>query len=435
MASRRLLAPDFARGGMLLLILLSNTTFFLYAGDYSGPGEFPAATSVADTVTQFLMIALLDVRVYPLFAFLVGYGLVQTLNARRDRGATEDEAAAVVRSRNRWLVVLGLLHAALLLATDVLASYGLVGLVLCALFLRGSDRRLRGGVLVGAGLLSLVFVIAVVALIAVVITSPAGGPSAGGLEGRAAMTGSGARDYLVSALHRLPTATVLLLINTCGVVLPTAVLAGMWAARNRVLEEPERHRTLIRGVAAGGTALGLAGALPGALRHVGVFDPPPFHGLTDLTMTLMAWTTGLAGGLGYVALFVLVAGHLARRERTPVAVASVAALGRRSLSGYLTHSIVMAPVLAAWGLGLADRLTSFTMALLALGLWLATVLAAALMERRGTPGPFESLLRRLSEPRSRPAAGRSRVARGPRPHTAPGPAHDPGTARESRLGR
>ncbi|GAA1093558.1 DUF418 domain-containing protein [Nocardiopsis metallicus] len=408
MAAPRLLAPDFARGGMLLLILLSNTAFFLYAGDYTRSDNYPDPTSVADSVTQFLMLALLDVRVYPLFAFLVGYGIVQTLTRRMAAGATQDEAAATIRSRNRWLFAFGFVHAALLLSTEVLAAYGLIGLVLCALFLRGSERRLRAGILTGVGLLALVFAAGAAALALITVLSPAGEAVAltdGGA--RYLLSGAAEENYLVSVLFRLPTWVVLLFINGFGVVLPTAILIGMWAARHRVLEEPERHRTLIRRVAVIGTALGLAGALPGALKHVGAFDPAPYYGLSDTAMTLTAWTSGLAGGLGYVALFVLLSGFLTRRGRPPVVVTSVAALGKRSLSGYLSHSIVLVPVLSAWGLGLGAHLTSFTMALFALGLWLVTVVVAALMERGGRRGPFEVLLRRLSlRKRPRQLSGR-----------------------------
>ena len=349
MTTRRLLAPDFARGGMLLLILLSNSAFFLYAGTYTHSDNYPDPTSAADSVTQFMMLALLDVRIYPLFAFLVGYGIVQTLTRRTAAGADPDEAARTVQRRNRWLFVFGFVHAALLLGTEVLAAYGIIGLVLCAVFLRGSDRRLRGGILTGVGVLTLVFVAAALTLAAIVLTDPTGGAAAVEEGDRSLLSGAAEDNYLVSVLFRLGTWFVLLFVNGFGVVLPTAILIGMWAARNRILEEPERHRTLIRRVAVFGTALGLAGALPGALKHVGAFAPAPFHGLSDLAMTMTAWASGLAGGLGYVALFVLAAERLTRQGRPPVVVTSVAALGKRSLSGYLTHSIVMVPVLSAWG--------------------------------------------------------------------------------------
>lgn len=393
---RRLLAPDFARGAMLLLIVLSNTTFFLYAGDYTDSVSYPAATTAADTVVQFLMIALLDVRVYPLFAFLVGYGIVQTFHRRTDTGATEREAAAMVQRRNRWLVVLGFLHAALLLGTDVLFSYGLIGLALCALFLRGGERRTRIAALSGAGLLTAVLVVAAATLVTIAVVSPDLGPPAVDGVANSDWIDTGQDSYLVSIAMRLGVSVFLLFVNAFGVVLPTAMLIGMWAARHRIIEDPTPHLRLLRAVAVGGVLVGLAGALPSALAHIGAFTPPPAAGISDMAMAALDWTSGLAGGLGYVAVFVLVAERLTRAGRTPTVVRSVANLGKRSLSGYVSHSVVMAPVLSAWGLGLGAYLTSATMALFAVGLWLLTVVVASVMERYGRRGPLEVLLRRLS---------------------------------------
>ena len=45
--------------------------------------------------------------------------------------------------------------------------------------------------------------------------------------------------------------------------------------------------------------------------------------------------TGLAGGLGYVALFGLIAHRMPEWARRHPAVLAVAAVGNRSLSGYL----------------------------------------------------------------------------------------------------
>jgi uncharacterized protein len=88
-----------------------------------------------------------------------------------------------------------------------------------------------------------------------------------------------------------------------------------------------------------------------------------------------------------------------------VAVAAVAAVGKRSPSCYLAHSLVFAPLLAAWGSGLDARMSSATMALFATGVWLLTVVVADAMERTGRRGPAEVLLRRLAygTPRTRHA--------------------------------
>ncbi|OLT24879.1 hypothetical protein BJF83_23680 [Nocardiopsis sp. CNR-923] len=39
-------------------------------------------------------------------------------------------------------------------------------------------------------------------------------------------------------------------------------MTGVWAARRRLLEEPDRHRSLLRRLAAGGITAAVLGALP-----------------------------------------------------------------------------------------------------------------------------------------------------------------------------
>ena len=112
--------------------------------------------------------------------------------------------------------------------------------------------------------------------------------------------------------------------------------------------------------------------------------------------------SGLFGGLGYVALFGLIA-HRIAGQRQPLGVAAVAvtAVGKRSLSCYLAQSVLCAPILSAWGLGLGGIFGSATVALFALGVWLVTLVLAYLQERIGQRGPAEVLLRRLVYPRRR----------------------------------
>lgn len=66
------------------------------------------------------------------------------------------------------------------------------------------------------------------------------------------------------------------------------------------------------------------------------------------------------------------------------------------MTGYLAQSVLCAPVLAAWGLGLGAQLGSATMALYATGVWLVTVAFAVVLEQRGARGPAEVALRRLT---------------------------------------
>lgn len=138
------------------------------------------------------------------------------------------------------------------------------------------------------------------------------------------------------------------------------------------------------------------GGLPAALAHIGVLGVPPAAVSEQGALRLIADGTGLAGGLGYVALFGLIAHRMPQWARRHPAVVAVAAVGKRSLSCYVAHSLIFAPLLAAWGLGLGALLGSATMAAFAVGVWLVTVVGAYAMDRAGQRGPAEVLLRRLA---------------------------------------
>lgn len=126
-------------------------------------------------------------------------------------------------------------------------------------------------------------------------------------------------------------------------VVPTSILIGMWASRRRILERPSDHRRL-------------------------------------LTVT---------------ALFGLRGERVSARGIGPVSGA-VSAVGKRSMSSYLAQSVLCAPILAAWGLGLGGVMSSSSMALYAIGVWMITLAAAVWLERRGKQGPAEYLIRRLT---------------------------------------
>ena len=136
-------------------------------------------------------------------------------------------------------------------------------------------------------------------------------------------------------------------------VIPIAVLTAFWAARQRVLKKPERHLRLLTDRHRRDHAR-LGRRRRSALEHLGVLPVPGHVGWVFVATQSL---TGLFGGLGYVALFGLIAATLTRRGPTvgasvgPVTT-SVTAVGKRSLSSYLAQSVIFAPLLCAWGLGL-----------------------------------------------------------------------------------
>ncbi|WP_336669908.1 DUF418 domain-containing protein [Tsukamurella sp. USMM236] len=382
---RRSIAPDLARGVMLVLIAVANVPYFLW-GRPTGTGAHSADGSVADRVVQTVAITGIDSRVYPMFAFLFGYGIVQLYTRQLAAGTEQRVARRILRRRHWWMLAFGFVHAALLWYGDILGAYAITGLVLVWLFLRRSDRALAiwASVLV---LLSGAFsVLTVVAAASV----DSGGTAAATTDANAIP------EYGAAMAERVTTwAEIMIPTVVFGFIVPAAVLLGMLAARHRVLDAPAAHAALLRPCAVVGLAIGWGTGLLLALQNL---DALPFGPTADWVLLALHTLGGLFGGLGYVAVFGLLAIRLERGGAGAFATA-VQALGKRSMSGYLAQSVVFSPLLAAWGLGLGQYLSSWSATLLAVAVWAATVMIAVRLERAGRRGPAETLLRRLAYPR------------------------------------
>lgn len=382
----RALAPDLARGMMLLLIALAHVPWFLLGRELGPSPMHPDDGSLVDRVAQMLNIVVVDARVHTMFAFLFAYGIVQLHRRQLERGADPRAARRLLRRRHWWLLAFGAVHALVLWQGDILGAYGALGLILVPLFLERRDRTIAiaAGVLVGLAVLPAV----VATVIGLLGPSPAvENPITVLQQGVAANP-----DYLDAAIGRLPLWAIAILSSIGSLVLPAAFLLGVLAARHRVLERPAEHLRVLRATAVVGIAAGWAVGLVHGLNHVGALELANAGALNPL-----AFASGLGTGLGYAALMGLVAHRLQRRGgRAPMPVRAVVALGRRSLSGYLAQSLLFMPALAAWGLGLGAHLTSATAFLVGFGTWLLTVLGAMLLERAGKRGPAEWALRRLT---------------------------------------
>ncbi|QVQ51839.1 DUF418 domain-containing protein [Spiractinospora alimapuensis] len=393
--TERVLAPDLARGVMLLLISIANTPIYLLGRELSESGFHPDDGSAIDKITQGLIITTVDMRVYPMFAFLFGYGMVQLFLRQRNAGASESDARRVLRRRNWWLLGFGLVHAALLFVGDILGAYGLAGLVLAWLFLRRTGRTQL--VWAGIGTFALGFA-AVFSSVGAYLMATRDIPMENTSFGDYIVLLSynvENPDYVAGAVERISLWPVVVL--TSGLLtlsVPIAMLIAFWAANRRILEEAGKHLRLLRTTAVVGITVGWLGGLPHALSHTGVWNVPE-NALWAFASTQPF--TGLLCGLGYVAVFGLIGHHLRQRSaHHGVVTTAVTAVGKRSLSCYLAQSVISAPLLAAWGLGLGVYLHSASLLAFAVGVWALTVVLAYLMERAGRRGPAEVLLRRLS---------------------------------------
>lgn len=369
----RRLAPDLARGFMLLLIAMA------YAGVYAGAGfgTDVSGEPLPDRIAALATTLLLDNRAFPMFAILFGYGMAWMVARQTARGAREEEVRRLLRRRGAFLLLFGFVHALLVFPGEILTSYGLAALITGWLLLR-PNRALVRAAAVFAVLYALTVPLAMVGMNLGRLTA--------GEEAYAVAGYLTAEDW-VARLAGLPFSP---LVVALAYPLFLLVVLGYMAGRAGLLDDPEAHRALLVRIAAAGVAVSLAGALPSALTAVGALEPGAVSG--GLLMALQV-LTGVCGGAGYAALFTLWA---IRLERAPGPLTrAVAAVGRRSLTFYILDSVLVAVVLHPDLVGLGTRVGGAGALVVALLAWLVGLGAAAWLERAGRPGPLDALMRRL----------------------------------------
>lgn len=367
-AARRSLAPDLARGFMLLVIATVHAHLFRV-----GTGGSLALDGPLDTVVTAGMALFAENRGYPMFAALFGYGLAQIARRRTKDGHPWPWVRRLLRRRGRWLIAIGVAHTALLFYGDIIAVYGLIA-VLFAGILTVSNRKLLAVAFTWGAIGSLLYA---------VVQSAVFDTMAEGAEQQQV-------GPLTDVLFRLATLPAFWPLMLSISVFP--VLVGIWAARRNLLEEPQRHVRLLRRTALVGIGVAVVCAIPHALINIEVIDP------TTVGRTAAFWVhlvSGYGGGFGYAALIALIAVRLGSR-RGPV-VTALAATGRRSMTCYLLQSVAWALLIPPYALGIGQDLTDAQAVVMGAAVWLATVLVADLIRRAGfEQGPAEWFLRRMT---------------------------------------
>jgi uncharacterized protein len=381
----RALAPDLIRGAMLLLIGLANSANFAFAGQ---PGVESSPHGL-ERVLNFVKLTFVDARAYPVFAVMFGYGLVQLARRQRAAGATTGAVRRILLKRNAWLIAFGLAHATLLYFGDFLGAYGIVGII-CTLFLINRGDKFHR-IILGFWIFEIAYtlVTAAQAAIAVVTSSGPAHPLTNDPNPSLAATSYGAS--LVDRLHEYPLHTA----SVVGFIM--VVWLGIWAARKQILENPGAHKTLLTRVTVVALGITFLGGLPLALVGAGWMhvDEAAVNALSSLSHI-----SGMFGGPGYVALFGLLVAQLMERRAThateySLPIRAISALGQRSLSGYLFQSVSWIVLLSPLAVHLRFGSTAYTAALIAIGVWLVSVVGAYAMRNRSYRGPAETLLRRL----------------------------------------
>ncbi|WP_157930424.1 DUF418 domain-containing protein [Glycomyces xiaoerkulensis] len=373
--SERSLAPDIARGAMLLFIALANVPLHLSGHSVDQYGYF-ADASAPDRIALFVEQLLVAERSRPMFAILYGFGFAVMASRMSARGMGAKGVRKVLRRRSWWLIAFGFAHACLLFFGDILAPYGATGLIALG-FVHLSDKALRRWLLIST---------AYVTVVGIPVFTLAYGPGSGppvpvGLPAYA--------DQLLTGAIGAIGATVAAVVLAIFVPL---VIVGMMLQRSGWIDHPERHLPKLRRVFVSGMAVNVLSSLPIALVALEAWRPSEALYRVAVGVTLLG---GMYAGLGYICGFALLAHRRRSRGRRGVPGAA-AALGERSLTSYLLQSVIMAPLLAVWGLGFGEGMGYLAAFGVAAAAWAATIAFAVALDRAGRRGPFEAVLRRLT---------------------------------------
>ena len=392
-------SPDVARGFMLLLIALANIpSWVATTSSYSAPVD------TIDTAWLWARTLLVDHRAYPLFALLFGFGLATMINRRTASGtraylqslpgveagreptpqeqawareqATVD-ARRLVRRRGLWMILFGAAHATLF-SGDIIGSYGLAAVVLAGWIAHKHWKR--------AAVLSVIITaVSVVMMYNLNSFLASQGLNAAEIARRGADSSTATPlSYVFNSVTSWSGTTVMTVL--ASLVIP-AMFLGARLADTDLIAHPERHRRLLAVIGLGGLGLGAVGGIGPAVWATGG--------------TLIVWTaplhemTGLAGACGWLALLALYAGG-PREGGDLTGLRRLASnVGRRSMTAYLSQSLLFAAVFLALPAltGIELHLGEARIAGIAVAVWLVTVVLCAVLERGGHAGPFETLLR------------------------------------------
>ncbi|RKG62676.1 DUF418 domain-containing protein [Corallococcus sp. AB011P] len=420
--SERVHLLDALRGFALLGVFVSNSLSW-FSGRQLLPSEQAQALAapMLETVVRQLYAFFVDQKFVTLFSLLFGLGFALQLTRAEGRGTS---IVPVYRRRLLVLLGIGLTHMFGIWVGDILSTYALVGFVLL-LFRQRSDRTVLTWVAVLFVVLPLTLSIA-----------QRFGPEL--LHGKEAAEQAAKATHEEEAAHRTAFLTGLSSESVLTSQKANALFAwqnlpnpgrpiwlciilgrfllGLWAGRQKLLEDVERHRKLLVRVMAWGLGVGSAAATLSLVLYLrnrgapggpgGQLNPPVWM----VGMRTLREVGYLFMGCGYAAAFALIF----QKERWRKVLGVLTPAGRMALTLYLMQSVISIGLYDGWGLGLVGHTPPSRTVLMCLGVFAAQVAFSHWWLARFRFGPVEWLWRSLTYGRAQPmrlaTAGEARAA-------------------------
>ena len=371
---KRAVSLDIARGTMLLLIALAHAPLYLYTSE-PGIMQRVASTNFFDEVVNLFGIFFIDNRARAMFAVLLGYGLVLSFESQISKGKSERNAIKSIRRRSWYLIAFGFILAVFIGGQDILMAYGLAGLIVGWLLKRETKTLIRA--------------FTIITLFYCLSTPLVWGFNMLEIGSYGFPPEVSATDtYLNTTISNLFSFPIIpIMIHLMFPVFPS-VLMGIWIARYQLLTKPELHLKTLNFITLIGLTVSLLGAVPLSLLGI-VWNPSFFvSGLINGLHII----TGFAGGLAYAAIFGLIGARLEKPGRFSY---SLMALGKRSLTFYVWNEALLVLFLSPVAFNLGGHVGNSFAALIAVGIWILSVVLATILEKNNLNGPLEIVLRRL----------------------------------------
>lgn len=388
-----MLVPDAARGFALLGIAIANIATAWLVASPELPGAFFGGIigdSMADKATVLITAVTAHNRGLPMFATLLGFGVGLIVRSLARRNFPLSRALVVVVKRYAFLGLFGIAHMLFLFYGDIMFFYGICGIIL-GLLMAASNKVLTILAWIALAInaaLSLLFLLFAVAM-----------PSAGQADSDMTTYVNGGAietsylDMLVANLQMLGLSITTLPLQLFF-YLPVMMIGFVWA-RKGVLDDVDAHRPLLIRWLVVAVVVAFGVGIPMGLTAIGVL--PAEQHMAFLAINSFA---GVFTGPGILAGLALALQPLQRRlnEGAPAPgwLVPIVALGKRSMTGYLMQSVIFFVLVYPFMLDIPRDMGAFVQTLIAVGVWLVTLLTAWAMERGGMQGPFEKVHRRLS---------------------------------------
>ena len=387
-AEERILILDVLRGFAMFGVLWSNLN------DWYGTTD---AISGFQHALEFFQNWLIESRFYYLLGFLFGMGFAIQLTRAEERGV---DVRVMFMRRMAVLLGIGILHGTLIWRGDVLTQYALLGMLLL-FFRRLSPRALLAA---AAATLFLLPYLINIAIAATGLKFPARLPDDQinwiYMHGTfTQIVSRGALDYLFW-YRRWP-----LFVFPAFV---TLFVLGLWAVRVDLVKRLMARRSRLLWV----LVAAVAGTLIGAYvqTNLGKWWPPPKSPPTlgEVAFSLRALRLTIAQTAWHLFAWsntVVYAAALALLVSVPAGarlLAPLAAVGRMSLTTYLTQSLVSVTLFYHYGFGWYGRVGHGGMLTLTVTLFALQMAASVWWLGRYRFGPMEWLWRSAAYGRLQP---------------------------------